>query len=52
MRQEWRIGAIRQGSVELSGILRYTGSHDRRGPQRSGLFGAGFPAGAFMLPGD
>jgi acyl carrier protein len=24
-------------SVELGGILRYTGSNDRRGPQRSGL---------------
>jgi len=35
MRQTRRDGTRR--AVELAGILRYTGSKDRRGPQRSGF---------------
>jgi hypothetical protein len=38
--------AIEQGGVELGDVLRYTGIHDRKGPQRSGLFGAVSAAGA------
>src|SRR5208282_2500295 len=38
------------GGVELDDVLRYTGIHDRRGPQRSGLFGAVPADGAILLP--
>jgi hypothetical protein len=39
-----------RGGVELDDVLRYTGIHDRRGPQRSGLFGADPANGAILLP--